>query len=953
MFQRIRGLCQATCVLLSLALAPALALAQATGTGTVTGRVTDSSGAVLPGVTVTLKSPQALGSFTAISDDQGVYRISSVTPATYEARAELDGFQPAAHAVTIRIGSTATVDFALNVGSLSETVQVSGEAPIVDPERTGLAVNVNNTALTSLPVSTSRRYQDIWALVPGVYVRPDQSDINPSVNSRGTSENSTKIDGMDVTDPYGGGVFSASFNYDAIQDIQVKTLGAEAEDGPRTGGFMSIVTKSGGNELHGSAALFVIPEKFNSTNVEGVAPNRRKDVQPDLTLGGPIAKDKVWFFGAYRRVQTDLTQNNAPVAQERRGHQWYVKVTSQLSPNHRLQGQFQWDRTTARNGIIRSSAIGATSGTSGISSLSPQLVDPSAFGNLITGGPLAGMNYTWVMKPTVLFQFIGSYMINKPQNAEPEGGLAATRIVQQNRDNDINGSLTTLTQTGNFGVVDKSDRSMLYLYPSLSFSMNKWGFHDFKMGSEIYPFQRNETSREVAPVEFYYRPIGAGPEADLLIERNTFRTNGSDLIVRNVATQRVFGGYFQDRWKPRQNISIKAGVRIDSNKIYTDDRAKVLGAALPAGFPTKTDDKEFDQTTVAPNFGIAYDAGKAGVFRGTAGRYYEWVDLGGGDGTSHPPYVHATDRFVANPRRENAPNLNQAFIGSFPLGVNYGEGNVKTYTNEFSAGWEKQLPRQSSLSVTVLLKRTQDFQASDDMNVVRDPNTGALLGRPFPTYDAVLRTYAPGYSYQQFRSIQFLYTKNFANRWGMNANYWYAMHQAIQRRFNDTRDTLQFQGFTPDEATNDWVSPRHQGRLSAFVRLPFDTMISGVYSYTQGPKSDIMTGDFPLNAVAPRVTLSNGRVVADPFFNVAYPRAGRRGADMLSADDTHLINLRVQKSLTIGKTQRAEFSLDVFNLTNSDAAFGFLSADERNTNFGQPTNFVAARVAQIGVRYVF
>ena len=91
---------------------------------------------------------------------------------------------------------------------MTETVNVTGEAPTVDPERAGLAVNINNAALTSLPVSTQRRYQDIWALVPGVFVRPDQADINPSVNSRGTSENSTKLDGMDVTDPFGGGVFS-------------------------------------------------------------------------------------------------------------------------------------------------------------------------------------------------------------------------------------------------------------------------------------------------------------------------------------------------------------------------------------------------------------------------------------------------------------------------------------------------------------------------------------------------------------------------------------------------------------------------------------------------------------------------------------------------------------------------------------------------------------------------
>ena len=201
----------------------------------------------------------------------------------------------------------------MSLGALTDTVIGHGETPIVDPERTGLAVNINNEALTSLPVSTQRRYQDIWALVPGVYVRPDQSDINPSVNSRGTSENSTRLDGMDVTDPFGGGVFSVGFNYDAIQDVQIKTLGAEAEDGGRTGGFMSIMTKSGSNQLHGSAAFFVIPDAFNSSNVEGVAANQRTDIQPDFTLGGPIARRQGLVL---RRLSPHL---RGPDAQQRAG----------------------------------------------------------------------------------------------------------------------------------------------------------------------------------------------------------------------------------------------------------------------------------------------------------------------------------------------------------------------------------------------------------------------------------------------------------------------------------------------------------------------------------------------------------------------------------------------------------------------------------------------------------
>jgi hypothetical protein len=422
--------------------------------------------------------------------------------------------------------------------------------------------------------------------------------------------------------------------------------------------------------------------------------------------------------------------------------------------------------------------------------------------------------------------------------------------------------------------------------------------------------------------------------------------------VANEAYSRIYGFYFQDRWKPTNNISIKAGFRIDSNRIYTKDREEVLGPALPPGFPTVTADKEFDQTTFAPNAGIAWDLGRYGVVRGTAGRYYEWLDLGGGDGTSHPPYVVATDVLRANPRTE-APNLNQSLPGAFPLGVNYGLDNKKTNTNEFSAGWEKALPNASSLGVTFLLKRTQDFQGSDDENIFRNPTTGAFLGRPFPDFDAVLRTYAPNYSIQQFRSVQFLYTKNFAQGWGMNANYWYAIHQQIVQSFNPTRDTLQFLGFTEDELTNDWLSPRHQARVSSFVRLAYGFMLSGFYSYTQGPRSDVTTGDFALNATAPRVILSNGRSVADPFFNPAFPRGGRRGVDMLAADDAHIFNLRVQKSFTLPEARRLEFTADVFNLFNSGAAFGFLSVDARAATFGQPTNYVQPRVAQVGARFVF
>lgn len=946
---------------LACALVPALAFGQRTTTGTVTGKIVDSSGAVLPGVTLSATSPEALGQFSAVTDAQGVYRVTNLPPGTYDVRAELAGFQTMIRKETVRLNAVTEIDFTLSVGSVAETVTVTGESPIVDPERAGLSVNLNSQALTSVPVTTNRRFQDAWLVVPGV-------NINPATQELTGSERRTSLDGADVTDPYGGDIFAVNLNYDAIQDVEIKALGAEASDGSSmVGQYMNIVTKSGGNAFHGSAALFMIPQNFNGSNVEGIPANRRKDYQPDLTFGGPIRRNKVWFFAAYRRVQTDQTFNNTAVPVERRGNLWFVKGTTQLRSNHRLQASLQYDRTIQANAIFRGTVgpnrnLGMlTSSTStGLGSATPQITAPSALGTLVKGGPLASFNYNWVVSSTKVFQFVGSFMVNKPNDLRPaEGqGLIPTKIIQANPQGNILGSLTTTALEGGFGGTDTSHRSMIYLSPSMTFFVNnKVGSHEFRGGADLYPNIENKTSSDLAPVEFYYRPPGTTGSADVLFERDTLRGFDGGTTVSNDAYERHYGFYFQDRWKPTSKIAVKAGLRVETTSVFTADRQKVLGALLPAGFPTNTADREFRQNTYMPNFGISINSGRYGVFRGTAQRSYEWLDLGGGDGTSHAPNVLASDIFRASPRTN--PTLNQSLPGGFPLGVNFGDTkdgsvrNGRTYVNEFSGSWEHQLPHTSSISTTFLWRRNWDYQSGDDYNLVRDPKTGALVDRPFPDYDAVINTYNPNYTWQQNRSLQALYTKNFAGNFGVNTSYSYILSSTIRTRWNATRDTLQFYGITPDDILSQRTSPRHHARFSGFVKVPYDVTLSLFYSYSQGSRSNVMTGDFPLNATAPRVVLSNGRSVADPFFNIAYPQARKNDVNMLKADDAHLVNLRIQKSLPLPGSRKVELSADVFNLFNVAAATGFLSADIRSSLFGQPTNYVAARVGQIGIRMTF
>lgn len=952
-------LCRCALVL-GLALVPAVTFAQRTTTGTVIGKIVDSTGAVLPGVAVSLKSPEALGQFTGVTDHEGVYRVANLPPATYEVRAELQGFQSIVRSAPVRLNAVTQVDFTLSVGSVSETVTVTAESPIVDPERAGLSVNLNSQALTSVPVTTSRRFQDAWLVVPGVVVNPATQELTGS-------ERRTSLDGADVTDPYGGDIFSVNLNYDAIQDVEIKALGSEAADGSSmVGQFMNIVTKSGGNDLHGSAAFFFIPQSFNGTNVQNIPANVRKDMQPDLTLGGPIVRNRAWFFGAYRRVQQNQTLNNAPVPVQRRGNLWFVKLTTQLHNDHRLQVSFQYDRTVQANAIFRGTvapnrSLGLTTSgtTTGLGSSTPQITAPSAFGTLVKGGPLASFNYNWVMSSKRLFQFVGSFMVNKPNDLQPNDGqaLMATKIIQSNPAGDILGSLTTTALEGGFGATDTSHRSMIYVSPSMTFFVNRLGSHEFRGGADLYPNIANETSSNLAPVEFYFRPPGTTGSADVLFERDILRGFDGGTTITNKAYEHHYAGYFQDRWKPSSRVAVKAGVRIETSSIFTQDRQKVLGALLPAALPTNTADQEFHQNVTMPNFGISFDAGRFGVFRGTAQRGYEWLDLGGGDGTSHAPNVLATDIYRASPR--TSPTLNQILPGGFPLGVAFGDMkdgsilNGRTYQNEFSGSWEHRLPRNSSLSTTFLWRRAWDYQSGDDLNVTRNPTTGALVGRPFPDYDAVINTYNPNYTWTENRSLQLLYTKNFTGNWGVNGNYSYILASSLRTRWNPTRDTLQFYGITPEDVTSERTAGRHHARFSSFVKIPYDVTLSMFYSYSQGGRSNVMTGDFALNATAPRVVLSNGRSVADPFFNVAYPLARKNDVNMIKADDAHLVNLRIQKSLSLARSRKIELSADVFNLFNNAAATGFLSADIRSSLFAQPTNYVPARVGQIGLRMTF
>src|SRR5512138_2125643 len=296
--------------LVALALAvTSAASAQEIG-GTLSGRVLDAQKLPVPGVTVTATGPQ--GARTAVSDADGRFSLPFLTPGNYDLKAELQGFKSFEQkAVIVSLGQTTDIPVSMQVGGVTETVNVTAESPLINTKTTTIGSVLNTDTLRNLPVG--RTFAQTLYLTPGVSNSGTAGQANPSISGGSGLENQYVVDGANVTNTgYGGlGSYSTVFGslgnstpYDFIKEIQVKTGGYEAEFGQATGGVVNVVTKSGSNTFKGSAFGYARPRSLESTyttvqSVEGTVNTTASQLSDaGATVGGPILHNRLFFFGA-------------------------------------------------------------------------------------------------------------------------------------------------------------------------------------------------------------------------------------------------------------------------------------------------------------------------------------------------------------------------------------------------------------------------------------------------------------------------------------------------------------------------------------------------------------------------------------------------------------------------------------------------------------------------------
>ena len=283
----------------------------ASSTGTIQGRVADSQGAVLPGVTVTATSPSALGAQTTVSSEAGNYRFPALPPGVYSLSYELAGFNTLKReGIQISLGFTATINVELSLATLQETVTVSGQSPVIDTTATRTVQTFKLDQLQSLPNG-----RDMWSLLavtPGVAM----SRIDVGGNRAGTQTGYTAygfsgqvrvlIEGINTTEGTGGAGFY--FDYSSLEEVFIGTSGQSAEM-PNPGVQSQFIAKSGGNRFSGEGYVDWYNNSLQGSNIpdaviaRGIrAHSNEIDRYYDtaINVGGPIKKDKIWYFGTYR-----------------------------------------------------------------------------------------------------------------------------------------------------------------------------------------------------------------------------------------------------------------------------------------------------------------------------------------------------------------------------------------------------------------------------------------------------------------------------------------------------------------------------------------------------------------------------------------------------------------------------------------------------------------------------
>jgi hypothetical protein len=924
--------------------APSILAQQSLDLASISGRVTDPSGAVVPGAEITARQTQTNLTSTGVTDQAGRFRLPYLRVGPYEITVRHRGFQDAVRQLTVTVGAAFELPVTLAVSGVDTTVTVSADATVLEAARSQIAGTVSEPEVRSLPMN-GRNFLELALLVPGVsptnvastQLFPETSavpGVSLSVASQRNLSNNFIVDGLSANDD-AAALSGVTYGVDAIEQFQVVTSGAQAELGRALGGYLNVVTKSGTNALRGTAYTYLRDDRFNAEN-----PLLRKTLPMDQvqyggSLGGPLVANRTFYFGNLEQRRLDQTglvtisDENVRAINARLGAVGYAAplVATGIYPNpvdtsnvlgkidHQIDER---DRLSLRYSLYDVAAENSR-GAGGFNA-------PSASSGLDNLDQTVALSNTLILSSRTVLE-------TRAQFAHGDLRAPATDPI---------GPAVSIAGVAAFGTSSGSPtRRVNTLYQVVNNLSHQAGAHAFRFGVDVlYNDDRITFPRSVR---------GAYSFSSLSnFLTGTYNNAGftQTFGVSEVAQVNPnLGMYLQDEWKASPELTLNAGVRYDLQFLDT----------------INTDTNNF-----SPRVGVAWSPFEARrtLVRGSAGLFFDRVPLralanallSAGNTTDlanlRQIAVSLSPTQVAAP---SFPNILPGVVPSVTL-VNLTTMDrdlQNAYSRQASVEVEQQIGERATVGVGYQYLRGRNLLLSVNQNVPTCAPAGTNNGcRPNPNYANNSQYSSVGES--NYHGLHVSLTQRHSG-WGH-----YRVSYTWSKSMNNLGEFFFSSPIDPFDLSKDWGrsddDQRHRLVVSGAVQTstapattPFEHLTHGflVSAMLQAYSS------LPLNITSGVTTIQ--ATAGRPIVNGAFiERNAGTGSDFLS------LNLRVSRTFNLTGRVRLELLAEGFNLTNHrnvltrNGNFGAGAYPSNpSSNFGQITAVGEPRSLQFGARVRF
>jgi hypothetical protein len=604
------------CSFVSLLVLLVASAAQAQITGAISGVVRDDTGAALPDATITVKGDRLpVGGRTATSGANGAYRLPLLPPGLYDIEVAKQGFRSAVKkSVEVALDADTRMDFKLGAG-LEEAVEVVAEVPLVDERKSEVSTRITQQAIDALPLN-GREFKDLVRIVPGATPTNGESSTQSldqiSIFGERAAALSFLVDGADNNDPLNGGPF-VRYTQDSIKEFEVITTGYEAQYGRAQGGVTNIITRSGANDFTGSAFLFLRNDSLDASNVPNQEPPKLERYQWGASVGGPIVREKAFFFGTFEKLNEtrgfNIDRSKVPTfIAEGKATPGGVEDFGIAPTTDRLNGMVKLDFNLGQNQrlFVQGNRSNQDLGGEVSSPVAGTLALPSTASAVEQTANAGIARHTALLKPSLFLESSASWIKGRlGNNLDREGRFEPILVLLA----------SGFMQTG-APFNGKTDRTTnrFQLAQALTWNKANWGGdHEFKFGWDWNDVSVKGFNNVVNDAE--YSAAFLAPNAIALNEdaftRLGFQQSAARFFLALPApgqnldvdiTDHNWGTYVQDNWKMRHGVTLNLGVRYDYSGLFGEDKTNFgprVGGTWDVG--------EKGKTIVRANWGKFYD----------------------------------------------------------------------------------------------------------------------------------------------------------------------------------------------------------------------------------------------------------------------------------------------------------------------------------------------------------